>query len=238
MRVINGDPVPYDRLLEFMRLQRLYDLAQQLDSNQVRANVPLFLDEPFPADQIDNYFTYDRVMEMDDSAYPDKPERFYSNLPQGPYKNPAGLDEDQKRRADLYNRFMFNAESGSYGNEDIYREMADILYNIPYMPPGIEIQRGKEGAFRNVKINRPVRHMYPIEKKGLPEYEPDMELKPLFQIKKQGREPELIMKPNPQMRTGQEPNYYRVWDDNRRQWSTRPVEPEELDYYRQQNRRQ
>ena len=45
---------------------------------------------------------------------------------------------------------------------------------------------------------------------------------------------ELIMSANPRMRTGQEPNYYLIKDGNRKR--VRPVEEEELQYYRTQNR--
>ena len=45
---------------------------------------------------------------------------------------------------------------------------------------------------------------------------------------------ELIMRTNPNMRTGQEPNYYVVKDGNRKR--VQPVEQEELDYYREKNR--
>lgn len=65
----------------------------------------------------------------------------------------------------------------------------------------------------------------------------DHRLRPMTPIKTQtGRQPELIMRANPRMKTGEEPNYYKVWDDKRKQWTTRPVEPEELDRYRRQNR--
>lgn len=45
---------------------------------------------------------------------------------------------------------------------------------------------------------------------------------------------ELIMRTNPNMRTGQEPNYYVVKDGNRKR--VQPVEQEELDYYREKNK--
>lgn len=71
----------------------------------------------------------------------------------------------------------------------------------------------------------------------IPTEERDMSLRPMMVRKQQkGRQPELIMRSNPRMRTGQEPNYYKVWDDKRKQWTTRPVEPEELQYYRKRNR--
>lgn len=57
------------------------------------------------------------------------------------------------------------------------------------------------------------------------------------ELPKPGKQPELIMRTNQGMRTGQEPNYYKVWDDKGKQWSTRPVEPEELDRYRKENKR-
>jgi len=45
---------------------------------------------------------------------------------------------------------------------------------------------------------------------------------------------ELIMRNNPRMRTGQEPNYYIVKDGNRTRMI--PVEDEELQYYRSKNK--
>jgi len=45
---------------------------------------------------------------------------------------------------------------------------------------------------------------------------------------------QLIMKANPRMRTGQEPNYYVIKDGNRMRMV--PVEEEELQYYRNKNR--
>lgn len=48
-------------------------------------------------------------------------------------------------------------------------------------------------------------------------------------------EKELIMRANPGMRTGQEPGYYVIKDEGKRN-RVRPVENEELQYYRTQNR--
>ena len=48
-------------------------------------------------------------------------------------------------------------------------------------------------------------------------------------------EKELIMRANPGMRTGQEPGYYVIKDDGKKN-RVRPVENEELQYYRTQNR--
>jgi len=45
---------------------------------------------------------------------------------------------------------------------------------------------------------------------------------------------ELIMRSNPRMRTGQEPDYYIIKDGNRKR--VQPVEEEERLYYRSQNR--
>ena len=47
-------------------------------------------------------------------------------------------------------------------------------------------------------------------------------------------EKELIMRANPRMRTGQEPNYYIIKGGERNR--VRPVEEEELQYYRNKNR--
>lgn len=70
----------------------------------------------------------------------------------------------------------------------------------------------------------------------IPTEERDMSLRPMQPIKSTGRQPRRVMRPNPRMRTGQEPNYDVIWDDRRKQYVTRPIEPEELEYYRRQNR--
>jgi len=58
----------------------------------------------------------------------------------------------------------------------------------------------------------------------------------VIELPEPGRQPELIMKSSNRTRTGQEPNYYRVWDDKDKQWKMRPVEPEELDFYLRENK--
>ena len=70
----------------------------------------------------------------------------------------------------------------------------------------------------------------------IPTEELDMNLRPMQPIKSTGRQPRRVMRPNPRMRTGQEPSYDVIWDDRRKQYVTRPIEPEELEYYRRQNR--
>jgi len=70
----------------------------------------------------------------------------------------------------------------------------------------------------------------------IPTEDRDMNLRPMQPIKFTGRQPRRVMRPNPRMRTGQEPNYDVIWDDRRKQYVTRPIEPEELEYYRKQNR--
>lgn len=98
-----------------------------------------------------------------------------------------------------------------------------------------EVKKWEEGGRKGKK---PFRFEYMLRPRVPQTPELDMSLKPMSDVKpKQGRQPELIMRSNPQMQTGQEPNYYKVWDDKRKQWSTRPVEPEELDRYQRENRR-
>ena len=50
------------------------------------------------------------------------------------------------------------------------------------------------------------------------------------------RNTELMYKLNANMRTGQEPYKYKVWDEKGKKWSMRDVEPEELEYYRNKNK--
>jgi len=50
------------------------------------------------------------------------------------------------------------------------------------------------------------------------------------------RNTELMYKLNANMRTGQEPDKYKVWDEKGKKWSMRDVEPEELEYYRNKNK--
>ena len=89
---------------------------------------------------------------------------------------------------------------------------------------------GREGE-------RPFRFEYMMRPRRPETPELDKTLRPMTAVKeKEGRKPELIMRANDKMKSGQEPNYYKFWDEKRKQWSTRPVEPEELDRYRQDNR--
>jgi len=64
----------------------------------------------------------------------------------------------------------------------------------------------------------------------------DKELQTSTSIPTSGRAPELVYKVNGRMRTGQEPNYYKVWDKKSKSWKVRPVESEELEYYRGKNK--
>jgi len=83
----------------------------------------------------------------------------------------------------------------------------------------------------------PFRFEYTMRPRRPESPEIDKSLRTMSAVKrKEGRKPELIMRSNSQMQTGQEPNYYKVWDEDRKQWSTRPVEPEELDRYRRENK--
>ena len=50
------------------------------------------------------------------------------------------------------------------------------------------------------------------------------------------RNTELMYKLNANMRTGQEPDKYKVWDEKGKKWRMRDVEPEELEYYRNKNK--
>lgn len=84
--------------------------------------------------------------------------------------------------------------------------------------------------------DRPFRFEYMMRPKSMGSPELDKSLRPMTAVKrKEGRKPELVMRSNDKMKTGQEPNYYKVWDEGRKQWTTRPVEPEELDRYRREN---
>ena len=64
----------------------------------------------------------------------------------------------------------------------------------------------------------------------------DKKLQTSTSIPTSGRAPELVYKVNGRMRTGQEPNYYKVWDKKSKSWKVRPVESEELEYYRGKNK--
>ena len=89
------------------------------------------------------------------------------------------------------------------------------------------------------QVNRPYRYEYSMRPKGIGSnsIDRDMKLVPMSEVRApEGRKPELIMRASDKMKTGQEPDYYKVWDEKRNQWSTRPVETEELDRYRQENR--
>jgi len=112
--------------------------------------------------------------------------------------------------------------------QNSYRSMARLLDYVKRMEEWDKAGRQGERPFRFEYMMRPRRPETP---------ELDKTLRPMTAVKrKEGRKPELIMRSNDQMQTGQEPNYYKVWDEGRKQWSTRPVEPEELDRYRRENR--
>ena len=52
----------------------------------------------------------------------------------------------------------------------------------------------------------------------------------------EGRDSFLVMKRSRKTKTGQIPNYYAYWDEDKKQWNRRPVEKEEKDYYMKENR--
>lgn len=58
----------------------------------------------------------------------------------------------------------------------------------------------------------------------------------LFDERRKGREAVRVMKANPQMRTGASPDYDVYWDEKRKQWKTRPIDQEEVDRYKKENR--
>lgn len=98
------------------------------------------------------------------------------------------------------------------------------------------MEKWNEGGHQGRK---PFRYEYSMRPKGIGSNptDRDMQLAPMSAIRSpEGRKPDLIMRANDKMKSGQEPNYYKVWDEKRKQWSTRPVEPEELDRYREENR--
>jgi len=64
----------------------------------------------------------------------------------------------------------------------------------------------------------------------------DKELQASTSIPTSRRNTELMYKLNANMRTGQEPDKYKVWDEKGKKWSMRDVEPEELEYYRNKNK--
>jgi hypothetical protein len=77
-----------------------------------------------------------------------------------------------------------------------------------------------------------------LEPRGLTYETPERDIiRDVLKPSEYGREPQLIYKSSNRTRTGQEPNYYRVWDDKEKQWKMRPVEPEELDFYLRENKR-
>lgn len=144
-------------------------------------------------------------------------------------------------------------------NPDIRPENVVIMQNpetgaiipVPVNPKPSD-PKVKERVVRtltqNPAIREPVPGMFaatrevapePLPMRGamqIPTEERDMNLRPMQPIKSTGMQPRRVMRPNPRMRTGQEPNYDVIWDDRRKQYVTRPIEPEELEYYRRQNR--
>lgn len=78
----------------------------------------------------------------------------------------------------------------------------------------------------------------PLEPLGIPEINlerPDGLMESNISLPKPGRKPVLIYKRNHKMRTGQEPDHY-VYYDSKGNPKVRPVEPEELEYYKKENR--
>ena len=129
-------------------------------------------------------------------------------------------------------RVYDNGRPAVYYPEDISAEQDER--NFQSLIRNTEKRKEWEEGGRQGKP--PFRFDYSLRPRRPESSELDKSLKPTMSVvSKQGRKPELIMKSNPQMKTGQEPDYYKVWDNKRKQWSTRPVEPEELDRYRNKN---
>ena len=95
-----------------------------------------------------------------------------------------------------------------------------------------------EPAITKKKVTKPV-NIKPL-KSLLKEIEQDPVDKELqdstSSIPTSRRNTELMYKLNANMRTGQEPDKYKVWDEKGKKWSMRDVEPEELEYYRNKNK--
>ena len=58
----------------------------------------------------------------------------------------------------------------------------------------------------------------------------------LFDERRKGREAVRVMKADQSMSTGASPDYDVYWDEKRKQWKTRPIDQEEVDRYKKENR--
>ena len=171
----------------------------------------------------------------------------------GPWKE-AGFDEKEwdrrsKEMLDTYNSILKMAKEYEDRGEV---EVGDIpprfgydgnnsYYNYSIVPYTAEDNKvysrymhGVQGYLPSIKDTgkaalEPMRarkvERLPVERPGLQKSTPIN----IPQVEK-----ELIMRTNPRMRTGQEPNYYIIKDGERNR--VRPVESEELQYYRGKNR--
>jgi hypothetical protein len=118
------------------------------------------------------------------------------------------------RSLDILNTFVPEGNNNVYG-EDIMTRVGNELKFAPYV--------------ESLPMESLPMESLPIDY-GLPE--------PTWthsQAPKTGRDADLIMRTSNKTRTGQEPNYYRYFD-NKGNPKTRPVEPEEYDRYMRENR--
>lgn len=158
---------------------------------------------------------------------------------------PELLEREKKIRT-LYSQVVKLAEDLQRQGKIRFVDEADPLFNkegdgsktFAYMrsaknPDGeFSFHLGHSPALPQFLPSDQIKPMRPI-KAGQQEV-PDRKLKESAPISIPELEKELMMRLNPRMRTGQEPSYYIMKDGNRR--VMRPVEEEELQYYRSKNR--
>tara|TARA_B100000963_G_scaffold348304_1_gene355649 strand:- start:699 stop:1409 length:711 start_codon:yes stop_codon:yes gene_type:complete len=169
--------------------------------------------------------------------------------------NKSGFDPTKYRRSDLSypdwenrDRMILNKyrELMALGMKLIEEGKIEAVPNPRIGKPDTYIydivQTPEDGRFIYITTSKPEAPMFreisrpsPMKplKSGRQEL-PARELRESVSMNIPQAQKELIMRSNPRMRTGQEPNYYLIKDGNRKR--VRPVEEEELQYYRTQNR--
>lgn len=145
------------------------------------------------------------------------------------------------RKGVPYTESGYDAFLRAFGQS--FEEIQKVLGhgNHPIFPD--ELNRGADDL-RNTIRNRFARYQFapefiPIKHLGIGEPYQGQDKLPLQSSSislPKTRKAELIYKPSRKTRTGQEPNYYKYWDSDKKKWKRRPVEPEEYDRYMRENR--
>jgi len=138
-------------------------------------------------------------------------------------------------------KVLYNTRVNPTGTQSYYNKQSGDVVSVPvydkvnWVSGDVTPPTSEKEAISN--LNKPV-DMKPLEflLKEIKRGSVNKELQTsTSSIPTSRRNTELMYKLNANMRTGQEPDKYKVWDEKSKSWKMRDVEPEELERYKKEN---